>query len=160
MRFAAVHLRVSGRGRDLSHRRTIPQRSRRPADPPRSDLFKKVYVGLFDPDGTVGFFDVEEAPPRNQPPSTTLGLAQLVEAMRGSIVVRNEGVLPEMRYAANDPGWVPPAGSLPDGLDTEGTARFRGGCRPRGRRRHKRRLKRSAAAPALPSLRSSPRIFV
>ena len=88
------------------------------ADATRSDLFEKVYIGLFDDDGTVGFFDVEDAPPRNQPPANTITLAQLVDAMRTAVVVRNEGVAPEDRYAPEDPAWSTPP--LPEGVEMEG----------------------------------------
>ena len=89
------------------------------ADAPRSDLFEKVYVGLFTDNGTLEFFDVENAPPRNQPPSNTISLAELIEIMRGKVIVRNEGVAPEERYAPDDPTWAPPADSLPEGLDAD-----------------------------------------
>lgn len=89
------------------------------ADALWTDLLEKVYVGLFDDDGTVGFFDVEDAPPRNQPPANTMPLAQLMEAMRTAVVVRNEGVAPEGRYARDDPGWSVPTGTLPEGVEME-----------------------------------------
>lgn len=89
------------------------------ADAARTDLFEKVYIGLFDDDGSVGFFDVEQAPPRNQPPATTITLAELVAAMRAAVVVRNEGVAPEERYAPDDPDWAMPAGTLPEGVELE-----------------------------------------
>ena len=87
------------------------------ADAIRSDLFEKVYVGLFGEDGTVEFFDVEDAPPRNQPPKNTISLAQLVDLMRVAVVVRNEGVSPQDRYAGDDPGWSAPP--LPEGVEME-----------------------------------------
>jgi hypothetical protein len=92
---------------------------RESADAARTDLFEKVYIGLFTDDGAVEFFDVEDAPPRNQPPANTITLAQLVELMRGEVIVRNEGVAPEDRYAADDPSWTPPPGSLPEGLEAD-----------------------------------------
>jgi hypothetical protein len=33
--------------------------------------------------------------------------------------LRNEGVAPEDRYAADAPGWVAPTGSLPEGLESD-----------------------------------------
>ncbi len=39
--------------------------------------------------------------------------------MRGEVVIRNEGVTPEERYAPDDPTWTVPAGSLPEGLEVE-----------------------------------------
>lgn len=89
------------------------------ADALRSDLFEKVYIGLFTDDGALEFFDVENAPPRNQPPTNTISLAHLVAVIRGAVVVRNEGVTPEERYAPEDPAWAPPAGTLPDGLEAD-----------------------------------------
>lgn len=92
---------------------------RRSADAPRSDLFEKVYIGLFTDDGALEFFDVENAPPKNQPPANTITLAELIDIMRGEVVIRNEGVTPEERYAHDDATWSVPAGSLPEGLETE-----------------------------------------
>jgi hypothetical protein len=94
------------------------------ADAPRSDLFEKVYIGLFTDDGGLAFFDVEDAPPRNQPPTNTISLAQLIDVMRGQVVVRNEGVAPEDRYAADDPTWTAPPGSLPEGLEADEPLEF------------------------------------
>ncbi len=78
-----------------------------------------MYIGLFTDDGAVEFFDVEYAPPRNQPPAKTITLADLIEIMRGEVTVRNEGVAPQDRYAPDAPDWMPPAGSLPAGLEGE-----------------------------------------
>lgn len=99
---------------------TFRKRSgRSSADAARTDLFEKVFIGLFTDEGAVEFFDVEKAPPRNQPPRDTISLDELVELMRGEVVVRNEGVSPEDRYAPDDPGWTAPPGSLPPDLETE-----------------------------------------
>lgn len=89
------------------------------ADSARSDLFEKVYIGLFDDDGTVEFFDVENTPRKNQPPTGTISLADLVTSMRVAVVIRNEGVSPADRYAPDDPAWVAPAGTLPEGVEIE-----------------------------------------
>ena len=94
------------------------------ADAVRSDLFEKAYIGLFTADGAVGFFDVEDAPPKNQPPASTISLAQLIEVMRREVTVRNEGVAPEERYAQNDPTWTAPGGSLPEGIEAEEPLEF------------------------------------
>lgn len=95
------------------------------ADAPRTDLFEKVFIGLYDDDdGTVGFFDVEHAPPRNQPPANCLSLAELVEVMRGQVTVRNEGVAADERYAPDDPAWSAPAGTLPSGLEEDEALEF------------------------------------
>jgi hypothetical protein len=95
---------------------------RRSADAPRPDLFEKVYIGLFTDDGAVRFFDVEDAPPKNQPPQNTISLEQLVRTMRGEVTVRNEGVSADERYAPDDPTWVPP--ELPEGVEQEAPLQF------------------------------------
>ncbi len=95
-----------------SHRRRLKS-----ADAARTDLFEKVYIGLFDDDGSVRFFDVEQAPPRNQPPVDTITLAQLIQTMRVAVAVRNEGVAPEDRYALDNPTWSAPP--LPEGIEME-----------------------------------------
>lgn len=89
------------------------------ADAPRHDLFEEIYIGLITDAGEVEFFDVANAPPRNQPPANTIGLGQLIERMMRSVVIRNEGVDPEQRYAADDPTWSVPPTSLPEGLDAD-----------------------------------------
>lgn len=94
------------------------------ADAARSDLFEKIYIGLFTDDGTVEFFDVERYPPRNQPPADTISLAELMEAMRRDVIVRNEGVAPEERYARDDPAWQVPDDSLPEGIEVEEPLEF------------------------------------
>ena len=97
---------------------TFRKRAGRPsADAARSDLFEKVYIGLFDDDGAVGFFDVEQPPPRNQYPAAVITLGDLITTMRDGVVVRNEGVSPEDRYAPDDPGWV--ARPLPMGVEVD-----------------------------------------
>jgi hypothetical protein len=87
------------------------------ADAARTDLFEKAYIGLFDDNGAVEFFDVEDSPARNQPPRNIITLAALVRAMRAAVLLRNEGVTPESRYAPDDPEWSAPP--LPEGLDME-----------------------------------------
>lgn len=94
------------------------------ADALRSDLFEKVYIGLFTDDGALEFFDVEMAPPRNQPPTNTLSLSQLIEIMCSEVVVRNEGVSAEDRYSPDNPDWTPPANSLPEGLEADEPLQF------------------------------------
>lgn len=94
------------------------------ADAARSDLFEKVFIGLFTDDGTVEFFDVERRPPRNQPPADTISLAELIEAMCRDVTVRNEGVAPEERYAPDDPAWRVPDDSLPEGIEVEAPLEF------------------------------------
>jgi hypothetical protein len=92
---------------------------RRTADAARSDLFEKVYIGLFSDDGALEFFDVDDAPPANQPPANTITVAELVNTMRAAVLDRNEGVAPVDRYAPDDPEWRVPAGSLPELLEVE-----------------------------------------
>jgi hypothetical protein len=92
---------------------------RESADAARPDLFEKVYIGLFTEAGAIEFFDVEDAPARNQPPMNTISLAELIEVMRRHVIVRNEGVSHEDRYAPDDPSWSQPPGSLPEGLASE-----------------------------------------
>ena len=74
------------------------------AEDTRYDLFEKVYIGLYDPDGAVRFFDVDEAPPRNGRPaeSQTLSFDDFTAAVHGEVERRN-------RFA---PTW-----SEPDGED-------------------------------------------
>ncbi|CAM2980521.1 hypothetical protein [Skermania piniformis] len=70
------------------------------AEDTRYDLFEKVYIGLYDPDGAVRFFDVEQAPPRNgRPPDAhTLSITAFVEAVHAEVERRN-------RFA---PAWSEP----------------------------------------------------
>jgi hypothetical protein len=97
---------------------------RNSADAVRSDLFEKIYIGLFTDDGAVDFFDVERTPPRNQPPTDTISLAQLIEATQRSVTVRNEGITPEERYAPPDPRWEPPPHTLPAGIEIDDPLAF------------------------------------
>jgi hypothetical protein len=89
------------------------------ADAARSDLFEKLYIGLFTDDGAVEFFDVERPPPKNQPPTDTISLANLIDVMCRTVTIRNEGVAPEDRYAPEDPTWEPPPESLPPGIESD-----------------------------------------
>ncbi len=73
----------------------------------RFDLFEHVYVGLFDSAGNVGFFDVMEAPPRNQMPLTLLTFDELISNLEGSVATRHaHGGLET--YAEDDLEWSPP----------------------------------------------------
>jgi hypothetical protein len=87
------------------------------ADAARTDLFEKVHIGLFDDDGGLEFFDVENAPPRNQPPEETVSLLELIAMMLAAVVVRNEGVAPEERYAPDRLDWSAPP--LAEGIEME-----------------------------------------
>ncbi len=70
------------------------------AEDTRYDLFEKVYIGLYESDGAVRFFDVEEAPPRNgrPPESATLSFDEFVAAVHAEVERRN-------RFA---PAWSEP----------------------------------------------------
>lgn len=100
---------------------TLRKRAGRSRPDGRFDLFERVFVGLFDDDGTVRFFDVRQAPRLNQPPpsSETISLDELIEMIEDAVVIRNTGVSLHERYAEADPAWTPPAGSLPEGLEAE-----------------------------------------
>ena len=82
-------------------------------DSARYDLFERVFVGLYDEHGHVRFFDVAQAPPRNQPPRDTLSLDELVAVMVDEVSLRNGGARGDERFAADDPEWTPPPGSVP-----------------------------------------------
>jgi hypothetical protein len=47
-------------------------------------------------------------------------------ASRVQVVVRNEGVAPDDRYAPDDPSWLLPTDSLPEGLKTDEPLAFEG----------------------------------
>jgi hypothetical protein len=100
---------------------TLRKRSGRVGPEGRFDLFEYVFVGLFDNLGYVRFFDVQQSPRRNQPPSEmeTLSLQDLLEKIDDSVVLRNTGVSRHERYADDDDTWRAPEGSLPAGLETE-----------------------------------------
>ncbi len=65
------------------------------ADDPRYDLFERVFIGLYEPEGdqrgAVRFFDVATPPPRTGPPpeSATLSFEQLIEVIAGEVRARN-----------------------------------------------------------------------
>ncbi len=61
------------------------------AEDTRYDLFEKVYIGLYDAEGEVRFFDVEQAPPRNgRPPEhQTLSFGEFVDAVHAEVERRN-----------------------------------------------------------------------
>lgn len=104
---------------------TFRKRAGRDApDGVRPDLFEKIYIGLFSDDGSLEFFDVADAPPRNQPPKNTITLGGLVSAMTRQVTVRNAGVAEVERYAADDVDWTPPPESLPPDLEAEAPLSF------------------------------------
>ncbi len=61
------------------------------AEDTRYDLFEKVFIGLYDPDGAVRFFDVDEAPPRNgrPPESATLSFDEFIASVHAEVERRN-----------------------------------------------------------------------
>ena len=77
----------------------------------RPDLFERVFVGLYDETGRVGFFDVTRPPRRNQKPdpSELLSLGDVVDELVDSVTLRNTGSLPADRYSEDDPSWQPPS---------------------------------------------------
>ncbi|MFC7360957.1 hypothetical protein [Nocardioides astragali] len=100
---------------------TLRKRTGRDSPEGRFDLFENVYVGLIDFDGNVRFFDVRDAPPKNQPPNEkdTISFDQLMERIDQAVEMRNAGVSAAEKYATPDLRWAPPADSLPDGLENE-----------------------------------------
>jgi len=66
------------------------------ADDPRLDLFERVFIGLYTPDGPergyVRFFDVENPPPRNGRPSksSTLSFDELIQIVHDEVERRNK----------------------------------------------------------------------
>ena len=65
------------------------------ADDPRTELFERVFIGLYEQSGhdrgTVHFFDVEQPPPRNGRPSDeqTLSFDGLVAVIEAEVARRN-----------------------------------------------------------------------
>jgi hypothetical protein len=81
----------------------------------RFDTFEQVYIGLFDQDGRVAFFDVEEPPPRNQIPSHLLTLPELLDRIECGVQQRHL-VGGEDRFAEDQEGWVPPESPVDSAL--------------------------------------------
>jgi hypothetical protein len=100
---------------------TLRKRTGRQEPDSRYDIFEYVFVGLFNNDGSVRFFDVRQAPRENQPPppSETITFDQLVELIDDAVILRNTGVSRHARFAAPDISWMPPAGTLPPDLYAE-----------------------------------------
>jgi hypothetical protein len=100
---------------------TLRKRSGRAGPEGRFDLFEHVFVGLFDAAGHVRFFDVQQPPRKNQPPSVseTISFEELLEKIDDSVVLRNTGVSRHERYADDDDTWKAPENSLPAGLESE-----------------------------------------
>lgn len=81
----------------------------------RFDTVEQVYVGLFDREGRVGFFDVDDAPPRNQIPGRLLTLTQLLDRMEAGVKARHL-VGGNDRLAEDDPDWSPPGSTVESAL--------------------------------------------
>lgn len=55
------------------------------------DKFEKIYIGLYEPDGSaLQFFDIEAAPPKNGRPSTTVSYRQFLSEVYHAYLERNE----------------------------------------------------------------------
>jgi hypothetical protein len=64
------------------------------------DRFEKIYIALYDPSGQdLGFFDVDEAPPKNGRPSKTLDYHAFLDAVYHAYLRRNEA---EFRWAEGE----------------------------------------------------------
>ncbi|MEH6794162.1 MAG: hypothetical protein V7694_08495 [Rhodococcus sp. (in: high G+C Gram-positive bacteria)] len=61
------------------------------AEDTRYDLFEKVFIGLYETDGSVGFFDVEQDPPRNgrPTPAQLLSFSQFADVVHEEVERRN-----------------------------------------------------------------------
>jgi hypothetical protein len=55
------------------------------------DRFEKIYIALYEPDGTdLGFFDVQKDPPKNGRPSQLLDYGEFLDAVYREYLWRNE----------------------------------------------------------------------
>jgi hypothetical protein len=64
------------------------------------DKFEKIYIGLYEADGSnLRFFDVEEAPPKNNRPTATLSYRQFLQDVYDTYLKRNEA---EFKWADGD----------------------------------------------------------
>lgn len=93
-------------------------------DASRFDLFEQLYIGLFDAAGRVVFFDVADAPPRNQMPTQVLTLAELIERLTAAVGSRHlvGGV---DRFAPDEDGWTPPLAPHESAVEQALAARLR-----------------------------------
>lgn len=73
----------------------------------RFDTFEQVYIGLFDNEGRVGFFDTQDAPRRNQIPGRLLSVHELLDRMVSGVNERHL-VGGDDRFADDQEGWLPP----------------------------------------------------
>jgi hypothetical protein len=64
------------------------------------DKFEKIYIGLYEPDGSdLRFFDVQEAPPKNGRPAQTLSYRQFLGEVYHEYLRRNQA---EFKWAEGD----------------------------------------------------------
>ena len=64
------------------------------------DKFEKIYIALYEPDGTnLRFFDVEDAPPKNRRPSRLLDYRRFLGEVFHAYRMRNEV---DFRWAEDD----------------------------------------------------------
>lgn len=76
-------------------------------DAHRYDLFERVFIGLLDAGRILGFFDVQDAPRRNQPPALLMSIDAMVSDIVDGARVRHFGRSDD-RYLEDDPTWEPP----------------------------------------------------
>lgn len=100
---------------------TLRKRAGRDSPEGRFDLFERIFVGLIDFDGNVGFFDVMKTPRQNQPPDDEdfLTFDQLLTEIVESVQMRNTGVSIDEKYADDDPDFEVPEDSLPPRISRE-----------------------------------------
>lgn len=85
------------------------------ANAPRYDTFEQVYIGLFDVEGRVGFFDVGDAPPRNQMPGRLLTLQQMLLRVEAAVSERHLAGGND-KFATDRRGWTPPLSAIESAL--------------------------------------------
>ena len=69
---------------------------------PKNDIdkFEKIYIGLYEPDGSaLRFFDVQEAPPKNGRPTQVLDYRRFLDEVYHTYLRRNEA---EFMWAEGD----------------------------------------------------------
>lgn len=81
----------------VRHLRPYAER-REPED--EIDNFEKIYIALYEPDGTsLRFFDVKDAPPKNGRPTQTLGYREFLGEVYTAYLKRNRA---EFRWAEGE----------------------------------------------------------
>jgi hypothetical protein len=64
------------------------------------DKFEKIYIALYEPDGSsIRFFDVENAPPKNGPPANTVNFTEFLDHVYHAYLHRNHA---EFQWADGD----------------------------------------------------------